>query len=716
MLRTWRGKRATRRRPLRSGLLTIEALEGRVTPAPLVFSGAGNTNAATQFADFKTAIGGADNGNNPPQASGFRTINWDGVKLDGTDFGGNTTVIIPNKTVGIPINRFQQRGEIFAEVYAVSGDGFVSANPGLAGQINAFSPNNTFAMFNDNQIELHFVRPSGPTTPEVKAAVRGFGAIFLDVDKANTSFIEYFNGTTSLGKFAVPAGPSGEAEFLGVLFDSAQVTDVQLTVGEAALFSLNGELVTAGPADITNDPVNGKDMAATDDFISSEPAILTTVNLTSSQNPSNSGQQVTFTATVTPQGTNGTPTGSVTFLDGTTTLGTSQLVNGSATLQTTNQQLVAACTHHITAVYNGDGFFAPATSKAVSQIVKPIAGYFAVGYAGGTVRVDRPDGTQAVSFQPYGSSYTGSVSVAVGDVNGDGYPDIVTGATVGNPDVRVYSGKDIANNNFNPNGSSLLAQWFPYALQFNVGANVAVGDVNGDCFADVVTGANVGNPDVRVYNGKDIADKTFNPTGSSLLVQFFPYALQFNVGANVAVGDVNNDGYGEVVTGATVGNPDVRVYNGKDIANKAFLPATTSLLAQFFAFGLNFNVGSFVSVGDVNGDGFGDVVAGSSTGNPQVKVYDGKAIAERTFDNSKPDASLLSQYYAFNTGANIGATVAATNFSSDNLADILSGTTSGTARYKLLDPLGVNNQTNPPGLDGIDVTLSGVSGIVYVGA
>src|SRR5262249_13794987 len=151
-------------------------------------------------------------------------------------------------------------------------------------------------------------------------------------------------------------------------------------------------------------------------------------------------------------------------------------------------------------------------------------------------------------------------------------------------------------------------------------------------FADIVTGASAGNPDVHVYNGKDVASGTFDPNGASLLAQFFPYALQFNVGADVAAGGANRDGFAGIGTGPTPGNPRVGVYNGKDAAGKTFNPAGPSMLAQFFAFGLNFNVGAFVTVGDVNGDGFGDVIVGASAGNPQVKVYDGQAIARGHFD------------------------------------------------------------------------------------
>jgi hypothetical protein len=323
------------------------------------------------------------------------------------------------------------------------------------------------------------------------------------------------------------------------------------------------------------------------------------------------------------------------------------------------------------------------------------------------VRLDT-DGSVLADFAPYGAAYTGPVTVAVGDVNGDGFPDLVTGAAVGNPDVRVYDGKAFLTGTFNPSlpDASLVAQWFPYALDFNVGANVAVGDVSGNGYADVVTGATVGNPDVRVFSGRDIATGTFNPYGASQLAQWFPYALDFNVGANVAVGDISGDGYADVVTGATVGNPDVRVYSGRDIATGTFNPYGASQLAQWFPYALGFNVGANVAVGDVNGDGFADVITGPSGGNPAVNVYNGQAIARGTFNPAAPDLSLMAQCFPFDLGVNNGATVAAADFENTGTADLLVGSTQDPATFRLLrgsaagfDPPAVF-EASPPGFQG----------------
>jgi hypothetical protein len=258
---------------------------------PQVFQGVGGTNVAGGALNaenaFEAAIGGVNNGGTPPPApltTGFRVINWDGVKLDGTDFGGppNTTVIDSGKTIGIPLDRFQERGVFFGAVYAVSSDSqtggaFADVNPNAAGLFPSFSPHNTFAMFNDNGIDFKFVLPSSHTTDLVSAASRGFGAIFINNQKiggsaAGASTIEYFNGSTSLGKFTVPAGAPGQAEFLGVLFDNPIVTNVFITCGTDVIFKFDGTTFTS--SGVKDDPANGHNLVVTDDFVYPEPVAI----------------------------------------------------------------------------------------------------------------------------------------------------------------------------------------------------------------------------------------------------------------------------------------------------------------------------------------------------------------------------------------------------------------------------------------------------------
>ena len=94
----------------------------------------------------------------------------------------------------------------------------------------------------------------------------------------------------------------------------------------------------------------------------------TSTVLGSSRNPSNFGQPVTFTTTVTSQGFKGTPMGTVSFRDGTTNLGNSALnASGVATLTVST---LGVGTHRITASYDGSTDFAPSTSPVLSQLVQ----------------------------------------------------------------------------------------------------------------------------------------------------------------------------------------------------------------------------------------------------------------------------------------------------------------------------------------------------------
>src|SRR5262249_6344797 len=105
------------------------------------------------------------------------------------------------------------------------------------------------------------------------------------------------------------------------------------------------------------------------DVGSSSSAVVVTVNklatntsVSSSLNPSNSGQSVTFTAPVTPAAASG----SVEFKDGATLLGTVALSGGVAAFATSS---LAVGSHSITAVYGGDGNDNGSTSAVLTQVV-----------------------------------------------------------------------------------------------------------------------------------------------------------------------------------------------------------------------------------------------------------------------------------------------------------------------------------------------------------
>ena len=155
--------------------------------------------------------------------------------------------------------------------------------------------------------------------------------------------VEFFDGATSLGTSALNG--SGQASFV-----TSTLSVATHSIRAKYLGNSNYNESTSGAL---NQEVEKAD---------------TTTTLVSSANPSKFGQAVTFTATVTVQapGT-GTPSGTVTFLDGATTLGTGTVSGGVATLATST---LSVGHHNITAVYGGDASFNGSTSNAVDQEVQ----------------------------------------------------------------------------------------------------------------------------------------------------------------------------------------------------------------------------------------------------------------------------------------------------------------------------------------------------------
>ncbi|MDD2769302.1 MAG: multicopper oxidase domain-containing protein [Methylococcus sp.] len=118
------------------------------------------------------------------------------------------------------------------------------------------------------------------------------------------------------------------------------------------------------------------------------------------------------------------------------------------------------------------------------------------------------------------------VSVALGDIAGDGSPEVVVGSRAGGtPEIRIFSAKGKLLHRY----SGFLAGEFPH------GINVAAGDVDADNFDDVIVGAGAGHaPEVIALSGRDIANHLPNPR----VLFSFTAGGGDTAGAQVAVGYV----------------------------------------------------------------------------------------------------------------------------------------------------------------------------------
>ena len=214
-----------------------------------VVTGSGDVTGSV--AQFRALLGDPLNGATPgSQAAGRREINWDGVpaNLTGNDaFPGDF------------FNTRSPRGAVFtAPAFRVSDKNLAEVDPSYAGQFGAFSPAKTFAVTGGAAMETEFQVPGG-TTP---AAVRGFGVVFVDVDRAGSATLEFFGTAGRLGRFEAPVQSTGSPfSFLGVVFQDTVVTRVRIVSGNAAL--------AAGVKDVSD---GGRDdLVAMDDFLYSEP-------------------------------------------------------------------------------------------------------------------------------------------------------------------------------------------------------------------------------------------------------------------------------------------------------------------------------------------------------------------------------------------------------------------------------------------------------------
>jgi uncharacterized repeat protein (TIGR01451 family) len=269
--------------------------------------------------------------------------------------------------------------------------------------------------------------------------------------------------------------------------------------------------------------------------------------------------------------------------------------------------------------------------------VPPFLRQFSVGSdegAEGHVKVFNDDGSERFSFFAF-PGFNGGVKVATGDVNGDGIPDIVVGSGLGsgNGHVKVFDGATGAE----------IASFFAFE-NYRGGVSVAVGDVNGDGFGDIIVGSSTGADHVKVFS---------LASGTPVLIASFMAYGGFAGGINVAAGDVNGDGLDDIITGvASQGPAHVKVFT---IAGGALTTLESFITLPGYTGGIS------VAAGNLRGDARAEILVAPSApgGNDLVQMF--------SIDSTAPIASFTPSF----RGADRGLRVAIADVNGDGKNDIL---------------------------------------------
>ena len=244
---------------------------------PAVFQAAGATAASIQSTvdAFRARLGDPNNLNNPGPLGlkGRREINWDGGNpnvLDTTAPANPFLVFLNTRgsqftTPGLGLSQAPPSGGPQGGLAVLFG------NPTYGQTFRAFSLSRLFTPVGSNITEASFSIPG--TNGLAPATVRGFGAVFTDVDqpdgspsprlsnRSSNTLIEYFDGNGRLlFSSSVPASPgNGSFSFFGIVFNDARIASVRIKTGDVA----------PGPNDDRN-----HDIVMMDDFIYGEPQLL----------------------------------------------------------------------------------------------------------------------------------------------------------------------------------------------------------------------------------------------------------------------------------------------------------------------------------------------------------------------------------------------------------------------------------------------------------
>lgn len=211
------------------------------------------------------------------------------------------------------------------------------------------------------------------------------------------------------------------------------------------------------------------------------------------------------------------------------------------------------------------------------------------------------------SFWAVSLENSNGINLASGDLDGDNKEEIIVIPNSGNVRVRIYTHE----------GENKFKDFFAYQKQYRGGANLALGDLNGDGNKEIIIAPIWGNLPIKVF------DYQGNILGSS----FYPFSKNHKGNLSLAAGDIDMDGQEEIIVGSGEGvEARVKIFNmeGKEYP------------INFSPFGKEYKGGVNIASGDIDGNGKDEILMCQRSEGSWCKIYD--------YSKSK---QVLHQWHAF---------------------------------------------------------------------
>ncbi|MFA5358309.1 MAG: putative glycoside hydrolase [Patescibacteria group bacterium] len=234
---------------------------------------------------------------------------------------------------------------------------------------------------------------------------------------------------------------------------------------------------------------------------------------------------------------------------------------------------------------------------------------------------------------------------------------------------------------FSATGERLRGGFYTYKRQYPGLSQIIIIDIDADGEMETIV---AGRSGVDIYSSNGVKERTF-----------YPYGEKYNKGVNIAVGDFGDDGTKKIITGTeNGGGPHIRIFN-----NQGRL-----LSPGFFAYGTDYRGGVNVALGDLNGDGVDEIVAGAGvSGGPQIRIFN-------------KDGKLLSAgWFAYDKKFRGGVNVSVGDLNGDGKAEIVTAPGfGGSPEVKVWDSRGKQigksfMAFDPSNKDGVEVLLNDIN-------